>query len=175
MIQGNAAMHKLIRKFILPVAVIAIAIPALGQDEEPEGETIDDLTRSCITLRSLRRTEVLDDRSVLFRMRGRTIYHNILPRQCPGLSHQKRFSYDSTFGRLCENDLIRVLYSDSFGTFGMREGAGCRLGIFHEITSEDAKALKEGPAKQSGPIPLPMPAPQEVGVDTEEPEESDPE
>ena len=183
-IVGNATMHKPIRHFLAIAAAFCVAIPVLGQEENPAeeeaeestGEMMDDLTRSCISLRSLRRTEVIDDRNVLFRMRGRTVYHNILPNQCGGLGREKRFSYDSTFGRLCQGDLIRVLYSDSFGTFGMREGAGCRVGAFHKITQEDAKALKEGPVRApASSVPLPMPAPQEVGTATEEPEDSDPE
>lgn len=170
-------MYKLIRKFLLVGIAMSIAIPAAGQDQEPadvpESEKVGDLTRSCVNLRSLRRTQVIDDRNVLFRVRGRTVYHNILPQQCGGLAREDRFSYDSQFGRLCQGDLIRVLYSDSFGTFGMREGPGCRLGKFHKITQEDAKALLEGPDMQPAPAELPMPSPQEVGgkpQDTEEPE-----
>ena len=176
-------MHKLFRNFLVTAVALGVAMPVFGQDEEPAkepveesvGEMTDDLMRSCITLRSLRRTDAIDDRNVLFRMRGRTVYHNILPARCGGLARENRFSYDSQFGRLCKGDLIRVLYSDSFGTYGMRAGAGCRLGAFHKITQEDAKALKEGPNIQQTPAALPMPAPQEVGSDSQEPEEAEPE
>ena len=172
-------MHKLI-KIISAVGVAScIAIPVLAQDDEvtevPEGEKVGDSMRSCITLRSLRRTQVIDDRNVLFRMRGRTVYHNILPQQCGGLAREDRFSYDAQFGRLCEGDMIRVLYSDSFGTYGIREGAACRIGAFHKITQEDAKALREGPNLQTTPAALPMPAPQEVGSDSENADDAEPE
>ena len=179
MIVGNAIMHKLIRNILFVGVASCIAIPVVGQDqvpvEVPEGEKVGDLVRSCVTLRSLRRTQVIDDRNVLFRMRGRTVYHNILPRRCGGLGREKRFSYDSQFGRLCQGDMIRVLYSDSFGAFGMREGGGCQLGAFHKITQEDAKALRDGPNDPQTPAALPMPAPQEVGTEPEKPEESEPE
>lgn len=178
-------MHKLIRVFLLPAIALSIAMPAVGQEEEQviktakEGQAIDtveDSTRSCITLRSLRRTQVIDDSNIVFRLRGRTTYHNILPRACTGLAREDRFSYDSGFGRLCEGDMIRVLYSGAFGSAGMREGAGCRLGMFQKISQEDAKALKDAPLNQpESKIKLPMPAPQEVGADTEESEDSDPE
>ena len=172
-------MHKLIRNILLTSVALCVAIPALGQDdvpaaestEESDGEKIDDLMRSCITLRSLRRTEIIDDRNILFRMRGRKIYHNILPSQCGGLEREDRFSYNSNLGRLCGGDMIRVLYSDSFSTIGVREGVGCRLGAFHLITAEDAEALKEAPLRQPTNIPLPMPSPQEVGVSPVDPEE----
>ena len=166
-------MHKLL-KIISAVSIAScIAIPVLAQDEEavdiPEGEKVGDSMRSCVTLRSLRRTEVIDDGNILFRMRGRTVYHNILPAKCGGLAREDRFSYDAQFGRLCKGDVIRVLYSDSFG---MREGSGCRIGAFHKISQEEAKVLKEGPDIQTVPAQLPMPAPQEVGAD---PEEAEPE
>ncbi len=179
MILGNATMHKLTKIFCVASVASCMAIPALGQDEEstdvPEGEKVGDLMRSCITLRSLRRTQIIDDRNVLFRMRGRTVYHNILPQQCGGLAREDRFSYDAQFGRLCRGDVIRVLQNGAFGSRGMSEGRGCRLGAFHKITQEDAKALREGPSIQPTPSALPMPSPQEVGATPEEPEESEPE
>lgn len=178
-IVGNATMHKLIRNLLLVGVAAATAFPAVGQDQEPadtaDGEKVGDMVRSCITLRSLRRTQVIDDRNVLFRMRGRTVYHNILPQRCGGLAREDRFSYDAQFGRLCQGDLIRVLYSDSFGTYGLREGPGCRIGKFHKITQEDAKALLEGPSTQATPPALPMPPPQEVGSDSADTEERVPE
>ena len=180
-------MHKLIRNFLIAGVITCSAIPVLGQEEvtndEPidesidvtDGEKVGDAMRSCVTLRALRRTEIIDDRNILFRMRGRTIYHNILPRQCGGLAREDRFSYDSSMGRLCRGDMIRVLHSDSFGTYGMREGVACRLGAFHKISQEDAQALREAPVRQPSNIPLPMPSPQEVGADPDEPEEAEPE
>jgi len=173
-------MHKLIKIFSVAGFVTCIANPVFAQDEDatevPEGEKVGDEMRSCVTLRSLRRTEVIDDSTVLFRMRGRTTFLNILPRRCGGLAREDRFSYDSRFGRLCAGDMIRVLYIDSFGpSHQMREGAGCRLGSFQKISQEEAKALREGPPAQVTPAQLPMPAPQEVGGGTAEDEESLPE
>jgi len=170
-IGGYATMYKQIMKLFITGVVLGAAIPVAAQDEAPVSDDIDDSTRSCITLRSLRHTDVIDDRNVVFRMRGNTVYHNILRNQCGGLAREGRFSYDSGFGRLCENDMIRVLHADSFGAFGMREGAGCKLGPFHKITREDAKALKEAPLSQPTPAQLPMPAPQEVGVGNDKSEE----
>jgi hypothetical protein len=66
--------------------------------------------------------------------------------------------------------MIRVLYSDAFSPYGLREGIGCQLGKFHKITREDATALKE-PAPMPQAQPLPMPEPQEVGADEDEPAE----
>ena len=149
-------------------AAMGVTIPAVAQDEDPVIDEADDSTRKCISLRTVRSTDIVDDRNILFHMRGDIVYHNILPRKCNGLAREDRFSYRTTVGRLCSNDLINVLYDD---TFGMREGNACQLGVFYEMTREDAKAFKDAPEPEPQAEPLPMPAPQEVGADEEEPEE----
>jgi len=149
---------------------LAIAAPVSGQEPEtddPDDEELvyDENTAECVTLRNVRRTEVLDDRNVLFYMRGKTVYHNILPRSCGGLAREDRFSYQTNIGRLCRLDHIRVLYNDPLG---LREGNRCSLGVFHKIDSETAKGMKES-MKDDGPVanPLPLPNPEEVGESTE--------
>ena len=51
----------------------------------------------------------------------------------------------------------------------LRAGANCRLGLFHEISRDDAAAIIEGPQKPP-PNPLPMPEPEEIGESGDEPE-----
>ena len=166
-------MHKHIRQFVAATALLLLAWPVLAQDpadEAPAEELVyDENTEDCISLRNVRRTEVVDDRNVLFYMRGSTVYHNILPRKCGGLAREDRFSYQTSVGRLCRLDHIRVLYNDAFG---LREGNRCSLGVFHKIDSEDAKAFKES-VRNDVPAanPLPLPAPEEVG-ETEETNEN---
>jgi len=157
-------MHKQTRRILIASLLIGLAIPALpssAQDEEP---VRDDSTTSCISVRSIRSTDIIDDRNVLFYMRGDVVYHNILSRRCPGLAREDRFSYRTSVGRLCDIDSINVLYRDARG---MRPGAACGLGQFIKITREDAKALKEGPKEAPPPKPLPMPTPEEVGTEKE--------
>ena len=98
-------------------------------------------------------------------MRGRTIYHNMLPRQCGALAREDRFSYQTSIGRLCRLDSIRVLYDDPFG---LRAGNRCSLGLFHKIDREDAEALKEGVGMSPEANPLPMPEPERVGKPEEQ-------
>jgi len=162
---GNADMYKQIRELLGMGVALCITIPALAQEDDPVDEDFDSDARSCIDLRSVRRTEIIDDRNILFHMRGKTVYHNILPHQCGGLAREDRFSYTTTIGRLCSLDMIRVLYTDPFG---LREGNSCSLGKFHEISREDAKAMKETSINAPAASPLPMPEPQEVGVEEEE-------
>lgn len=154
-------MHKHICKFALAGALLCGPLPLLAQDEEPDEVPVyDEGSRECIDLRQIRRTRIVDDRNILFYMRGDTVYHNILPRQCGGLSREDRFSYETSIGRLCRLDMIRVLYDDPFG---LREGNRCGLGLFHKMSREDADAFREESKKGPMANPLPMPDPEEVG------------
>jgi hypothetical protein len=145
-------------------------MPAFGQDEtvddQPAGEVVDLDAEGerCVNTRRISRTKVVDDRTIIFYMRGTETYVNILPRACNGLRRENRFSYQAQSSRLCDIDGIVVLYQ--MGTT-LRAGANCKLGLFHPITREDAKAIIEGP--QTPPAnPLPMPEPEEIGEDDAE-------
>jgi len=161
-------MYKQFSKYLWLVAIVSTPVStptAVAQEVESDP---GDGMRDCIRLRTVRRTEVIDDLNVLFHMTGSTVYHNILPRRCNGLAREDRFSYKSSIGQLCRQDMIRVLYNDPFG---LREGNACSLGAFHEITKEDAKALKEIAKQPPRSNPLPMPTPEEIGADEDEGED----
>ena len=55
----------------------------------------------CVDLRSIDRTDVVDDYNILFYMRNGDVYVNHLPRRCPGLRRERTFSYRTTLSRLC--------------------------------------------------------------------------
>ena len=162
-------MYKLSLMILLAGLAPGWTTASPAQDEKP---SYDDDTRECISLRLLRRTHVADDLNILFYMRGKTVYHNILPRQCGGLARENRFSYSLTGGRLCRGDAIQVLYNDAFG---MRGGPSCVLGTFHKITREDAKAYRGELKRKSETKPLPMPEPEEVGGEKGQEEQKEPE
>lgn len=160
-------MSKQISRLLVLTLVSALPVlPAALAEEEP---TVGENSRRCINLRSIRGTDVIDDRNILFYAGGDKVYHNILPRACGGLKREDRFSYEVRTGSLCNTDRISVLYDDAFG---MRDGPSCRLGLFHEITREDAKALIEKGNEPPRAEPLPMPEPEEVGA--EDAEKDDP-
>ena len=161
-------MHKHIHKLVTAGLLLTWAYPSVAQEDEP---SYDENTRECINLRQIRRTEVVDDRNILFYMRGATVYHNILPRQCGGLAREDRFSYQTSIGRLCRMDSIRVLYNNPYG---LREGNRCSLGVFHKITKEDAAAYKDDLKRMPEANPLPLPAPEPIGGGEEETEEPEP-
>lgn len=154
------------RLLVLTVASAIPAVPAALAQEEP---VVTDDSRRCINLRTIRSTTVIDDRNILFYAGGDRVYHNILPSACRGLAREDRFSYEVRTGSLCNSDTISVLYDDAFG---INDGPRCRLGLFHEITREDAEALVEHANEPPRSEPLPMPDPEEVG--TGEDEERDP-
>jgi hypothetical protein len=155
------------RMHLLALSIAATGLlavtPSLADEVVDE---IDDINaKSCIRVRSLRSTKVIDDLNIIFYMVGSTVYHNILPRQCHGLAREDRFGYEARSGNLCDRDTIRILYQA--GT-RMQEGNACRIGKFHPITKEDADALKEKSNELPQAKPIPLPEPEEIGEDSEE-------
>ena len=151
------------KKLLIAGFLVGWHFPIAAQDEEP---VLTEESTNCIDLRRVRRTEVIDDKNILFHMTGNVVYHNILPRQCNGLAREDRFSYKVSTNRLCRLDSIAVLYSG--GASGLSEGNRCGLGLFHEITKEDAEAYKEGLKSRPEAEPLPMPEPGEVDGENDE-------
>ena len=137
-------MTRAISSIVLPVTLcltLGLAGSAgaseilVDEPEEVEG------TEDCIYLPMLRRTEVLDDRNILFEMTGGKIYRNFLPRRCRTLSSRQSFMYESRASRLCRSDRIRIIDSMAMGT-GMA-GPSCGLGKFYPVTENEVKAMKE--------------------------------
>ncbi len=113
---------------------------AAGQDDAP----FDRAPESCLSLTRVERTRVLDDQTILFYMRDDRVYRNFLPRKCPGLAQQNRFSYESSTGQLCNVDTVTVLEQ---WAGRLEAGFTCRLGDFHPISPdeiEDLEALRRG-------------------------------
>ena len=149
--------HGYIRLACLLAALVAG--PSLADEE------VDTDARRCIN-GSILSTRVVDDSSILFYMRGKSIYHNILRGRCAGLLREGRFSYYRTTSSLCRMDSIRVLY---VAGAGLQEGRSCSLGYFYEVTKDDAAAILDPIVVIPQPKPLPPAEPEEV---IEEPDES---
>jgi hypothetical protein len=114
------------------------AADARAEDEE----SLDRTPQDCISTSRIRETDVIDDHTILFRLRGGAVYSNILDRGCPGLGRNKRFMYEARGGRLCDIDTITVLEQWSSR---LQEGFTCGLGQFHPITELEADDLELGP------------------------------
>ncbi len=160
-------MTRKIHVLVLLACLLSLsaAVSSLAHEVKVE------VARKCIGTRAVKRTEVVDDQIVLFFTRGKTVYVNVLPRECKGLSRDRRFSYSTSFGRLCKLDRIRILRDSGSG---LQEGRSCRLGSFHPITKEDIApfidALQKSPEPQ---LPSP-PGPVDIILKTDESRDSAP-
>jgi len=139
------------------VLTLAPTASTLAQDD---GD-VDEGGERCIDTRRISNTQIIDKQNILFHMRNRTIYHNELPRSCPGLRRGKTISYRTTMSRLCSYDFITLL--DTFG-MGMTRGPSCGLGKFRPITKEEAQALRDGPDAHIEPEPIEPAEPEEPEV-----------
>ncbi|NNC64476.1 MAG: hypothetical protein HKN84_06800 [Gammaproteobacteria bacterium] len=128
-----------------------VAVPAFAQDGETAAEeTIGEIEAfdrepvRCIIPSRIDRTEVIDEQTVVFHMRGSDAYVNRLPNACRSLAREKRFSYDLRTNRLCSVDSITVL--EWWGS-GLNRGMSCGLGEFYPITQEEAELLDIDPGE----------------------------
>ncbi len=141
--------------------LLALLVPGPSLADEEE----EDNTLNCIRVNRIRNTKVVDDLRILFYMRGKSDYLNILPRQCRGLSREGRFSYRVSANTLCQLDSIRLLYD---GAMGLEEGISCRLGFFHGVTEEDIEMILDQEPRLPPPEPLPSAEPEEIIKETDE-------
>lgn len=104
------------------------------EDYKATGET-----KSCVSLRFLRDSTIIDDQTIFFKGIGKTGYMNRLPHRCPRLASEERFMYSTSISMLCKMEIITVL--DSFG----RQWGSCGLGEFEEMEklSKAEKAERE--------------------------------
>lgn len=100
-------------------------------------DTVDSSSVECVSLTRVTRTEVLDEQTILFHMRGQKTYSNHLPRECPGLDEQTRFTYKTTSNQLCSNDTITLFERGA----QLSPGITCRLGKFVPSSAEEVVDL----------------------------------
>jgi hypothetical protein len=105
-----------------------------GAGAQSGGSTVD-----CIPVQRVDRTEVLDDRNIVFHMRGREAFLNRLEQDCPGLDREKRFMYEVRNTQLCSVDTISVL--EDWGV-GVASGFTCPLGPFQEMSEDELADLR---------------------------------
>jgi len=112
------------------LALAAVASPgaARNRDEIPVA-TPDGEPRNCVPLRNLRESLVRSDRIIDFRISGNRYYRVELPRACPGLNFERRFTYKTSLSQLCAQDIITVLQQTS-----QMRGASCGLAPFQPVT-----------------------------------------
>ena len=121
---------------LVPLAVACGVASAQNDSAAPATR----VPERCIQLDRVSRTEVIDDRTLIFHMRSCQIYLNYLERECPRLASEERFMYSPTGNRLCDIDTITVL--ERWG-FGLTRGFTCGLGEFHPISEVELADLKK--------------------------------
>jgi len=117
----------------------ALALAGFGWSTALADDPPDDAER-CIQLIRLDSIDILNDRHILFNMRGHDIYLNELPRSCPGLRRDSTIMYRTSLDKLCDIDVITIL--EPLGG-GLRPTSSCGLGKFHPISKERAEELRK--------------------------------
>ena len=107
-----------------------VASTAAGPVAAPTPAAAPARSISCVQLTQIRETRVVDDHTIDFIMRDRSVLRNTLPNTCPGLGFERAFSYATSLSQLCSVDIITVLQQGG----GIRRGASCGLGSFAPYT-----------------------------------------
>jgi hypothetical protein len=116
--------------FFLGLAVVAGgASPAMAQEAEDDKGSGNE----CISLSQVRRSQILDDHTILFHMSGKRIKKATLAFGCPSLKFYGSFSYRSYNNRLCAR----------FDTIVSRSGAHCPISEISDYTPPDEPADKD--------------------------------
>lgn len=124
--------------FVVGLFSLSPLLAKPGDASRPADEALDRSPLNCLSLRRIRRTEVVDDRTVLFYTRGNGIYENLLQANCPGLKRNRRFVYATDVSRICQSDSITVVRGVSSQING---GLSCQLGTYHPLSKLEAAQL----------------------------------
>jgi len=100
----NGSASRSIRRTLPALALLAAALVGGRASAQDPADMVN-----CVSLSQVDRTEVIDDTTILFYMRGNEIYRNVLPHRCPGLRRDEAFMYRVTTSQLCNVDVITVL------------------------------------------------------------------
>lgn len=135
-------MSRMNRRRLPFLALAPLLAFGWGAADAQDTDQFDRTPQQCLSTSSIDRTRVLDDRTILFFMRGKRIYRNYLPRKCPGLEREQRIMYKTQGSRLCDIDTITVL--EEWGG-RLTPGFTCPLGSFVPITAEEVEDLMRSP------------------------------
>src|SRR5688572_23628518 len=91
---GGVAMTRALLTTLAIAAGMALLLVGLPANAQEDDEAAFDRTpQDCIVTTNIDETDAIDDQNIIFRMNGRRAYRNHLPRRCPGLERENRFSY----------------------------------------------------------------------------------
>jgi hypothetical protein len=111
------------------LAMLSVAGPSQAAKAPLEPVEVLGPAVNCVQLQNIRETQVRDDQTIDFIMRGGKRFRNTLPNSCPQLGFERAFSYQTSISQLCNVDIITVIVQGA----GPRRGASCGLGKFTPI------------------------------------------
>jgi hypothetical protein len=120
-------MRSLRSVVVLAVLGLCAASASAGKPV-PEARVIG-AEQGCVMISNIRNTNVRDDKTIDFFMKGGKVFRNTLPNSCPRLGFERAFGYQTSINQLCNVDIITVLMQ----TAGNIRGASCGLGKFTPI------------------------------------------
>ena len=97
-----------------------------------EGENVGD-RQQCIRTSAIDGTPVIDNRTILVKMKGKGLKRIDLANECSGLKIQGGFSYSTSTNDLCISNTLSVLTSGA--------GSTCMIKQIVTIDEAEAKAL----------------------------------
>jgi hypothetical protein len=98
-------MRKLLTMGLIGASIFAAqAAPAMAQSQGKDKPLV-----RCIDITRMRSSDVIDNRTIILKMRGGPDYKMTLAHRCPGLKMQKQWRHDAkSLAKLCEVDTIQV-------------------------------------------------------------------
>ena len=139
-------MRAFVGGALLLAAAAAFAAEESGQASEST-ESVGTKSVHCIDLIRIQDSDIIDNSHMLFRMVNGDLYLNTLPHACPGLRKNDPYMLRTSLNRMCDLDIITVLYTNGWG---FTPGASCGLGMFEKVTEEQVEMVRRA-AKSKKP------------------------
>lgn len=100
-----------------------------------------DTAENCIARSRISRTEILNERFVVFHLRGDEKYLVQFRHRCPGLRRNGTMRLETRSFRVCSMDTIQGSYEMGIGRWNW--GPSCMIPGFEPVTQEQVAIIKE--------------------------------
>jgi hypothetical protein len=104
---------------------------AAAEDGAPE-------PRACLPHASIKKTQVIDGRNIVFVARDGTHYVNELARQCPSMRRNSLLNYSIANGQICAGAMFVVMWEAGLNRV---PAFTCQLGLFLPRTEDEVADL----------------------------------
>ena len=124
--------------------MLRLLAAALGGDASAQNGQDPDSDKAraaeqCLDHPTIRRTEVLNDRNIVFVTKNDGIYNSQLPRQCPSLRRNSLVNYAIANRQVCAGGQFQVLMQTGLGNY--TPTFTCYLGTFVPIDEAESQTL----------------------------------